>query len=139
MKITATPTSGFRFSKLPTRGFSLVELLASLAILGIIAAMALPCLAGMVNSSVCVKTKRQAQIVAQAYTSALAAGTVFADVTPAAVIDALSAVGGVRGKGIFSDMTFSVSMSVAEKDALCASGLLAVRTNLDGTAQLEYK
>ena len=120
-------------------GFSLVELLTCIAILGIILALAIPSLAGILTASTSSKSLRQAQVVAQTYASACAAGAVFADANPQTVVDALTRCGGVRGRGIFADMTFQVSLSAAEKAEVVRCEALIVNQLPDGTGQLGYR
>lgn len=128
-----------RFNRNFLRGFSLVELLTCIAVLGLIVAMAIPSLAGMVQGSVSAKSQRQAQTIAQTYTSACAAGAVFADANPETIVETLTQAGGVRGKGVFADMIFRVSMSAAEKIEVVRSKALVTQTLPDGTMHLIYR
>lgn len=120
------------------QGFSLVELITCVAIIGMIAAMALPSLVGIIGQSVSAKSKRQSHCIAQTYAAACAAGVVFADSSCEGVVEALTRSGGVRGRGVFAEMTFSVSMSPEEKAGVIRSNTLVVRTLPNGSRQLEY-
>ena len=120
-------------------GFSLVELIICVSIIGLIVAMAIPSVAGIVDSSTSAKSQRQAQIIAQTYASACAAGAVFANSQPETVIEALTQTAGVRGKGIFADLVFTVTMTAAEKSDVVRSKALVTHSLPDGTTQLVYR
>jgi prepilin-type N-terminal cleavage/methylation domain-containing protein len=135
---TASSNASRSFDESP-KGFSLVELVTCLAILGILVAMSLPSLAGIIETSVSSKARHQAQTIAQTYAAARAAGVVFAEPSREGVVEALTQPSGVRGRGIFAEMTFRVAMSPEEKAAVMQSTLLVSKTMPDGTLELECR
>lgn len=110
-----------------------------LAILGVIAALALPTLAGVLKSSRSAKSVQQAQAIAQTFAAANAVGAVFAVHSREGVVDALTRPEGVQGAGIFSNVTFNVKLSLVDKNEVRSSALLIGHTLPDGKFQLEFK
>lgn len=88
-------------------GFSLVELLTVIAVVGILAAIVLPTLSRVFESAEENGFKRNAQNIAQVYNSARMAGASLPDGSDLdAVIQSLAQ--GVTGKGSLSSVTFQL-------------------------------
>jgi len=88
------------------RGFGLVEMITVLAIIGIMASILVPAMAGISESAKTHRCQRIAQEFAILFASSQAAGTVdFED--PSSVSEVLDQlVVGVRGSGVFFDTVF---------------------------------
>ena len=136
---TVASSKSLRVLGATPKGFSLVELLTCMAIIGIMAAMVLPGLAGIIESGVASKARHQAQTVAQTYAAARAAGAVFTDASREGVVEALAQPTGVRGRGIFVEMTFRIAITPEEKAAVLQSPLLVSKTLPDGSLELECR
>jgi len=119
-------------------GFGLTELLMVVAILGVITALALPALAGVLQGGRSAKSKQQAQTIAQTFAAAEAVGAVFAIPSREGVVDALTRPEGVTGRGIFENVIFSVRLTVAEQNEVRTSPFLVGRTLPDGKFHLEF-
>jgi prepilin-type N-terminal cleavage/methylation domain-containing protein len=95
-------------------GFSLVEMLVVITVIGVIAAIAVPNIGVLTDAADDSKTRRNAQNIASIYSAALAGG---ADVTGAdkeEIIDKL--IAGVNGIGAFESHTFLINgLSETEK------------------------
>jgi prepilin-type N-terminal cleavage/methylation domain-containing protein len=105
---TPNSSSGtFRSQKL--KGFSLVEMLVVIAIIGILAAITIPSLLSDVSGAKAAASKRNAQTIATCAQMALAAGDTTVKNSP----DMESAIGklmnGVRGQGVLKDSVFNLS------------------------------
>jgi hypothetical protein len=119
-------------------GFSLVELLVVIAVLGVVAGLAIPSLAGVIEKGRSAKVVQQAQSVALTFSSARSAGAVFTNPSRESIVDALTRPGGVRGSGVFSDVSFSVPIPNGEVEELRSSPCLVEKTLPDGTLLLEF-
>ena len=120
-------------------GFGLTEVLMVVAILGVITALALPALAGVLQGGRSAKSKQQAQTIAQTFAAAEAVGAVFAVSSREGVVDALTRPEGVTGVGIFENVIFSVKLTIAEQNEVRTSPFLVGRTLEDGKFHLEFQ
>ena len=120
-------------------GFGLTEVLMVVAILGVITALALPALAGVLQGGRSAKSKQQAQTIAQTFAAAEAVGAVFAVSSREGVVDALTRPEGVTGVGIFENVIFCVKLTVAEQNEVRTSPFLVGRTLADGKFHLEFQ
>jgi prepilin-type N-terminal cleavage/methylation domain-containing protein len=90
-------------------GFSLVELIVSVAILGILVCIALPTLLNIFGEAESAKTTRNAHTIATTYASARAAGATFTS-SPTDVRGMVMELNeGKNGAGMMADSLFSVN------------------------------
>ena len=91
-----------------SKGFSLAELLIAIAIIGIIAMLAVPVLAGAVSRSDGARDHRHAQSLSAMAGNAVAAGDLSIPAASSAseVVDLL--IAGVKGSGVFEASLFQV-------------------------------
>ena len=99
-----------RLSRQHTSGFSLVELLVVIAVIGIIAALSIATISGLINNTGEIQAKRNAQTIAQVASAAQAAGN--STIEAAADLDEAVTIvynNTATGAGSFTDMDFSLS------------------------------
>lgn len=119
------------------KGFSLVEMLVVIAVIGIIAAIAVPNIGRINDSAKEATARRNAQNVASVFASAQAAGLNFAasSTTPADIVQAVVTGAKVTEKGPFENTWFGVP-GLTSADQTAALTYLTYDTN---SAQLLYK
>lgn len=105
MKKVSPPT--LKNTKTRSHGFTLTELLVVIAVIGILAALIIPSIQNVYESSRYNSHKRNAQNIASTYAAARAAGADFAASNTDQIISTLA--DGVFGKGTLSGMHFKVS------------------------------
>lgn len=105
------------------QAFSLVEVMAVLAILGVILSLAVPVLASVTGQGEEASATRNAQILSEMANNAIAAGNLeIPEATSVEeVIDLL--IGGVRGTGTFAGTLFEVH-NLSEEERVAAVPLL---------------
>ena len=87
-------------------GFSLVEMLVVIAVIGIIAAIAVPTIGSITAQANTNKAKRNAQNLASVFSSAIAAGATITGTDAAGVVGQL--IAGVNGADSFATTNFQV-------------------------------
>ncbi|MCB1203177.1 MAG: prepilin-type N-terminal cleavage/methylation domain-containing protein [Verrucomicrobiae bacterium] len=118
------------------KGFSLVEMLVVIAVIGIIAAIAVPNIGRINDSAKEATARRNAQNVASVFASAQAAGLNFAaaSTTPSDIVTAVVTGAKVTEKGPFENTWFGVP-GLTSADQTAALKYLSYDSN---SAQLLY-
>ncbi len=99
-----------------SRGFSLVELLAMILIIGTITAISVVALSGIDDEAQTNSARRNAQIIASTAESALISGAIEISVAANAqeVVDALGT--GVEGTGVFEGVLYKINLNEEQRD-----------------------
>jgi len=100
----------------PRQGFSLIEILVVVAIMGIMAAITIPSIAGMFNRGENARARRNAQSIVTTFNAARAAGNQNS-YSKTTAIDAVTTAAGINGNGTLSSSTFASPMAAEEKQA----------------------
>ena len=119
------------------RGFTLVELLVAVAVIGVLTAIGISSMTGLTESAEVSKNRRNAQFAATIYSSARAAGATFA--SPVSDKEGLvhELIEGKNGRGHLRDTVFQLSgVSFTEASSLARylefSGSVGLLYNADG-------
>jgi prepilin-type N-terminal cleavage/methylation domain-containing protein len=125
-----------QLKKVKTAGFSLVELLVVIAVIGIMAAIAIPMISNINSNATAAKNKRNAQNIASVYGAACAAGStdVLAATDVAGIVTALQ--GGKPGAGQFGTTTFRVSVAGPVATATSEAGQAAAELTFDNATKV---
>jgi prepilin-type N-terminal cleavage/methylation domain-containing protein len=119
-----------------THGFSLVEMLIVIAVIGIVVGVGVATISSITQRYVDVAAKRQAQFVAAIAAQAMHAGdtTLLNAGTKAEALVLLSA--GVYGESDFAEVSFRVNLSIEQQELLMPylaynNGLLMIEPNVE--------
>ncbi|MES2469193.1 MAG: prepilin-type N-terminal cleavage/methylation domain-containing protein [Verrucomicrobiota bacterium] len=96
------------------KGFSLVELLVVIAVVGVIASIAVQAMGGFFGTTKRTKVRQNTQTLAWVFANARACGATFVSYDKDSVIDALTGPSGVNGRGSMASVFFKVSMNAEE-------------------------
>ncbi len=100
------------------QGFSLVELLVVIAVIGVIASIAIPAMGNVLGGSRETKARKNAALIAVTYNNAIAAGAVSDELELQDVINTLTTTGKKPVGGQFDASIWRISsMSGAEQEA----------------------
>ena len=115
-------------TKTTTQGFSLFEMLMTIAILGIMGSLAVNAFGGQKEAFESARDRRNAQEIAQVCSTARAAGLEF--LVPGQLEDTIrnTITGGAPTKGSFKGKTFKVG-SLSDADITGAARFLKVENN----------
>ena len=101
------------------RGFTLVEALLAVAVIGVLAAIGIVSMMGIVRSAGNSKDRRNAQSVSALYSSARAAGATFSSLSADKVGVVNELIEGKAGKGLLSTVRFQLpGVSATEVNSL---------------------
>lgn len=100
------------------KGFSLVELLIVITVLGVITAIAIPAISGVYQNSIDATVHQNVQNLATLFNGSRGAGAVYASYDKNSIIDELTSATGVRGSGSMSSVVFRLNMGA---DAIAAA------------------
>jgi prepilin-type N-terminal cleavage/methylation domain-containing protein len=98
------------------QGFTLVEVMVVIGVMGVMAGVAIPLTSGIIGQSTSQVSKRHAQNIVQMFNSARAAGNKGVFDLDSAVAAVTSATG-ISGSGAFAGSTFTAVMNPVERDA----------------------